>query len=118
MNADVSARFADALDEVVSPMGSPRHVVPTASAQVRSARETPGSPRWGCCGQTARSGTSVPTVLARTGQLARVFTRSFDRWVGGAPALYTGSPEGEGVLVTHRGSDPFDVTTVLRTQWR
>jgi hypothetical protein len=32
--------------------------------------------------------------------------------------VYTGSPEGEGVLVTHRGSDPFDVTTVLRTTWR
>jgi hypothetical protein len=32
--------------------------------------------------------------------------------------VWTRGAEGEGVLVANRGSDPFDVTTVLRVQWR
>ena len=61
---------------------------------------------------------SVPTVLGTTGQRAQMFARSWDHWVGGGQAVYTGSPEGEGVLVTNRGSDPVAVTTVMRTHWR
>ena len=57
-------------------------------------------------------------MLGTTGQRAQTFARSWDHWVGGGQAVYTGSPEGEGVLVTNRGSDPFAVTTVMRTQWR
>jgi hypothetical protein len=60
----------------------------------------------------------VPSVLGSTGKRAQVFAAAWDHWVGGGPAVYTGSPAGEGVLVTHRGSDPFAVTTVLRTTWR
>ena len=52
---------------------------------------------------------SVPTVLGTTGKRAQAFAAAWDLWVGGGPAIYTGSPEGEGVLVTHRGSDPFAV---------
>ena len=57
-------------------------------------------------------------MLGTTGQRAQAFARAWDHWVGGGQAVYTGSPEGEGVLVTNRGSDPFAVTTVMRTQWR
>ena len=57
-------------------------------------------------------------MLGTTGKRAQAFARAWDHWVGGGEAIYTGSPAGEGVLVTNRGSDPFDVTTVLRTQWR
>jgi len=32
--------------------------------------------------------------------------------------LYTGSPEGTGILVAQRGDDPFAVTTQIRTLWR
>ena len=60
---------------------------------------------------------SVPTVLGTTSRRAQGFARAWDAWVGGGGAIYTGSPEGEGVLATHRGIDPFDVTTVLRTTW-
>jgi hypothetical protein len=114
----VSATFAGALDEVVSPMGSPRYVVPRwqltrcvgnldgLAAALRMLR--PDGEVWH----------SVPTVLATNAERAQAFARAWDAWVGGGPAVYTGSPEGEGVLVTHRGSDPFAVTTVLRTQWR
>lgn len=114
----VSAAFATALDEVISPMASPRYVVPRwlllgpvdNADGVRAAfgRLRPDAEVWH----------SVPAVLGTTGKRAQTFARAWDRWVGGGAAVYTGSPEGEGVLVTHRGSDPFDVTTVLRVQWR
>ena len=42
---------------------------------------------------------------------------AWHRWVGGGPAVYTGSPEGAGVLAAQRGSDPFDVATVMRRHW-
>ena len=61
---------------------------------------------------------SVPTVLGTRAENAKRFAAAWDRWVGGGEAVYTGSPQGEGVLVTHRGSDPFEATTVLRLHWR
>ena len=115
---DVSARFATALDEVVSPMGTPRYVLPrwlltepvdnSDGLKAAFGRLRPDGEVWH----------TVPTVLGTTGQRAQAFAAAWDDWVGGGAAIYTGSPEGEGVLVTHRGVDPFAVTTVLRTSWR
>ena len=117
VDAATSRAFAGALDEVVSPMVSPRYVVPrwVVDAPVgngdglRAAlhRLRPDGVVWH----------TVPSVLGTTGHRAQAFARTWDRWVGGGPALYTGSPEGEGVLVTHRGSDPLSATTVLRLRW-
>ena len=118
VDADVSAAFATALDEVVSPMASPRYVLPRwvltgAVDNVDGLRAALGRLR-----PDGEVWHSVPTVLATTGTRAQAFARAWDHWVGGGPAIYTGSPEGEGVLMTNRGSDPFAVTTVMRTQWR
>ena len=100
-------------------MGRPRYVAAALAADRRRSTTPTGSRRRsGCCVPTARSGTRVPTVLGTTGQRAQAFAAAWDHWVGGGPAIYTGSPEGEGVLVTHRGNDPFAATTVLRTSWR
>jgi superfamily II DNA or RNA helicase len=114
----VSAAFAGSLDEVVSPMANPRYVVP------RSVRVPPAGNLDGLRAalhllrQHGVVWHSVPTVLGTNADRAQIFARVWDHWVGGGPALDTGSPDGEGVLGTHRGSDPFDVTTVLRTRWR
>jgi hypothetical protein len=118
VDAAVSATFATALDEVVSPMASPRYVLPRwvltgpidnyDGIKAALGRLHPDGEVWH----------SVPSVLGTTERRARAFATAWDHWVGGGPAVYTGSPTGEGVLVTHRGSDPFDVTTVLRTTWR
>jgi hypothetical protein len=109
--------FATALDEVVSPMLDPRYVVPrwvlngpvdnSHGLALALGRLRPDGEVWH----------SVPAVLGTTAARAQAFAAAWDRWVGGGPALYTRSPEGEGVLVTHRGEDPFAVTTVLRTTW-
>jgi superfamily II DNA or RNA helicase len=117
VSPEVSATFATALDEVVSPMADPRYVVPrwvladpvdnSHGLKVALGTLRPDGEVWH----------SVPTVLGTTRKRAQAFARAWDRWVGGGAAVYTGSPEGEGVLVTNRGRDPFDVTTVLRTTW-
>ena len=115
---DVSATFATALDEVVSPMVAPRYVVPRWVLQGPVDNRDGLAAAFGRLRPDGEVWHSVPTVLGTTGRRAQSFARAWDHWVGGGAALYTGSPEGEGVLATHRGSDPFDVTTVLRAQWR
>jgi superfamily II DNA or RNA helicase len=119
---EVSAMFATALDEVVSPMTTPRYVLPRyvvdapppgvaghlAGLAAATGRVRPTGEVWH----------SVPTVLGVRAEYARHFASAWDTWVGGGAPVYTHSPEGEGVLVTHRGSDPFDATTALRLHWR
>jgi hypothetical protein len=114
----VSATFAGALDEVISPMASPRYVVPRSVLVPPVGNLAGARAALRLLRQDGVVWHSVPTVLGTNAKGAQTFARAWDHWVGGGPALYTGSPEGEGVLATHRGSDPFDVTTVLRTQWR
>jgi hypothetical protein len=118
VDAAVSATFANALDEVVSPMGEPRYVLPRWVLAGPIDNYDGIKAALGLLRPDGEVWHSVPSVLATTGQRAQTFATAWDHWVGGGPATYTGSPQGEGVLVTHRGSDPFAVTTVLRTTWR
>ena len=113
-----SAAFATALDEVVSPMAAPRYVLPRWVLQEPVDNADGLRVAFGRLRADGEVWHSVPTVLGTTGRRAQAFAAAWDRWVGGGPAIYTGSPEGEGVLVTTRGSDPFAATTVLRTGWR
>jgi hypothetical protein len=119
---EASARFATSLDEVVSPMTTPRYVLPRYLVEPPS-----GGPVGLLTGLRAATGTlrpagevwhSVPTVLGTHRRHADAFAGAWSRWVGGGAAVYTGSALGEGVLVTHRGRDPFAVTTVMRVHWR
>ena len=41
-----------------------------------------------------------------------------NEWVSPGEMLYTGSPEGTGILAAQRGDDPFAVTTQISTLWR
>ena len=117
-----SAVFATAL-EAVAPIGSPRYVIS------RYVTDPPESPTWvlptkGAM-ERARRGFrptgeawhGVPSVVGANADRVRAFTAGWRRWVGGGRALYTGSPEGAGVLAAQAGTDPFDVTTVMRRQW-
>jgi len=122
VSAAESATFAAALDEVLSPLAHPRYIVPrlfvAPPADKHAARRL-------ARGTTAADGASatvvyhaVPTVLGGNAKLARAFGAAWNARVSPGEMLYTGSPEGTGILVAQRGDDPFDVTTQIRTLWR
>jgi superfamily II DNA or RNA helicase len=122
VSAAESATFAAALDEVLSPLAHPRYIVPrlfvAPPADKRAARRL-------ARGTTTADGASatvvyhaVPTVLGGNAKLARAFAAAWKARVSPGEMLYTGSPEGTGILVAQRGDDPFDVTTQIRTLWR
>jgi hypothetical protein len=118
-----SATYAGALEEVVSPMASPRYVVPrlrTSAPQglegwkrgLRSrGRHRPDGEVWH----------TVPSAVADHRSTADAFAAAWHPWVGGSDepvkAVYVHSPEGAGVLATHRGEDPFAATCVVRRTW-
>jgi hypothetical protein len=117
-----SAVFAAALDEVLSPLAQPRYIVPrlivtppggTVAALELAARRVLGGPVRASVVYHA-----VPSVLGANKRLASAFEQAWNARVSPGGMLYTGSPEGAGVLAAQRGDDPFAVTTQIRTLWR
>ena len=116
---ETSAIFAAAFEEVVSPMSDPRYVVPRYVTSpprgwdglvrgIRSlVRDHPDGEVWH----------TVPSVLATKRDRADAFAIAWEHWARGGPALYATSPRGAGVVATHRGMNPFDVTCVIRRVW-
>ena len=60
---------------------------------------------------------AVPTVLGVNAERAAAYAKAWDHWVGGGDPVYTGSPEGQGILAANQGTDPFEASTVMRRQW-
>ena len=142
VSAAESATFAAALDEVLAPLANPRYIVPrlfvAPPADKRAARRLARGtlPRGTGADGTRTDGTrvrdtsahdgvpatvvyhAVPTVLGGNARLAKVFAAAWHARVSPGEMLYTGSPEGTGILVAQRGDDPFAVTTQIRTLWR
>jgi len=132
VSAAESATFAAALDEVLAPLANPRYIVPrlfvAPPADKRAARRLARgavAPGTGWRGTGADGGVAatvvyhaVPTVLGGNARLAKVFAAAWHTRVSPGEMLYTGSPEGTGILVAQRGDDPFAVTTQIRTLWR
>jgi superfamily II DNA or RNA helicase len=114
--------FSAALEEVLSPLAQPRYVVP------RLVVDPPDGLAGGfvlavrglVTGHPAGSVVyhAVPGVLGARKQLAAAFETAWHARVSPGPMLYTGSPEGAGILAEQRGDDPFAVTTQIRTLWR
>jgi superfamily II DNA or RNA helicase len=123
--ASESATFAAALDEVLSPLAHPRYIVPRLfvappadrRAARRLARGAAPAPAEGGGGPATVVYHAVPSVLGGNVKLARAFAAAWTARVSPGEMLYTGSPEGTGILVAQRGDDPFDVTTQIRTLW-
>ncbi|MBM7785069.1 DEAD/DEAH box helicase family protein [Tenggerimyces flavus] len=119
--AEASREFAVALDEVLSPMTSPRYVVPryvldTVDGLADRLRAGASS-MVGRLRPTAVVWHAVPTALGQNAKRVRAFAAAWTHWVSAGTPLYTGSPEGEGVLAAHRGSDPMQATTAMRLSW-
>jgi len=110
--------FADALDEAVSPIGLPRYLLPR---WVRTQRDvTWWRALWAGFGRLEPDGVvwhAVPSVLGVNAERAAAYARAWDHWVGGGDPVYTGSPEGQGILAAQQGTDPFAASTVMRRQW-
>jgi hypothetical protein len=113
-----AAVFATALDEAVSPIVSPRYLLPR---WVLSARER----SWWAALRAGLGAVhpdrvvwhAVPAVLGTNAERAAAYAAAWDHWVGGGEPVYTGSPEGAGVLAAQQGADPFAASTVMRRLW-
>ena len=110
--------FATALDEAVSPINLPRYLLPR---WVRTKRDiTWWRSLWAGFGRLKPDGVvwhAVPTVLGVNAERAAAYAQAWDHWVGGGSPVYTGSPEGQGILAAQQGTDPFAASTVMRRQW-
>lgn len=122
VTAAESARFATALDEALGPIATPRYVIPRylidaptgdATRLVAGVRLLRGTMR-----PTAVVWHGVPDELGANAGRAKAYAKAWQRWVSGGDPVYTGSPEGEGILRSQSGADPFAVTTAMRTSWR
>ncbi|MCW2797671.1 DEAD/DEAH box helicase family protein [Nocardioides sp.] len=110
--------FTTALDEAVSPVLNPRYLLPR---WVLSKRER----SWWSALRAGFGSVhpdlvvwhAVPTTLGVNAERAEAYARAWDHWVGGGAVVYTGSPEGAGVLAAQQGTDPFAASTVMRRSW-
>jgi superfamily II DNA or RNA helicase len=117
VDATTSERFALALDEVLSPIAAPRYVMPRYVLHPGPARQR--TKEW-LAGTARADGVvyhAVPAVLGQNRGRADLFAAAWNRWISAGEPVYTNTPEGEGVLATHRGEDPLSATTVLRVAW-
>ncbi|NED96543.1 DEAD/DEAH box helicase family protein [Phytoactinopolyspora alkaliphila] len=117
-----SQLFTTALDEVLSPLTAPRYVVPryiSPPVPEDDAALREAGRQW--LEETAAPNDvvyhAVPSVLCTNGARVRHFVTAWHTWVSRGEAVRTATPEGEGILVTHRGQDPFSATTRLRVAW-
>jgi len=110
--------FATALDEAVSPINLPRYLLPR---WVRTKRDiTWWRSLWAGFGRLKADGVvwhAVPSVLGVNAERAAAYAKAWDHWIGGGEPVYTGSPEGQGILAAQQGTDPFAASTVMRRQW-
>jgi hypothetical protein len=110
--------FADALDEAVSPINLPRYLLPR---WVRTKKDiTWWRELWAGFGRIKPDGVvwhAVPSVLGVNAERAAAYAKAWNHWVGGGEPVYTGSPEGQGILAAQQGTDPFAASTVMRRQW-
>jgi superfamily II DNA or RNA helicase len=122
VSAAESALFAEALDEVLSPLSQPRYVIPrlilappagwAGAARLAARRLVTGHV------PATVVYHAVPSALSGNKKLATAFERAWNIRVGPGAAVYAGSPEGTGILAAQRGDDPFALTTQIRTLWR
>jgi hypothetical protein len=122
VSAPESATFAAALDEILSPLAQPRYIMPRLFLPQPAGRRA--AIALAVRRLTGRSVPAtvvyhaVPAALGANRKLAQVFARAWNARVSPGALLYTGSPEGAGIIAAQRGDDPFAVTTQFHTLWR
>ncbi|MHB1134802.1 MAG: DEAD/DEAH box helicase family protein [Chloroflexota bacterium] len=116
-----SRLFAEALDELLSPLAAPRYLISRhVSEQPTSAlgalwtglRDAlPGRPG------TAVVYHAVPEYLGANKERAQAFARAWREHVGTGQLLYYQQPEAQAILGLMNGANPFEVTSQLRVRW-
>lgn len=115
-------RFAESLDELLAPLGTPRYLIP---------RYVEDPPRGDAAALllllkrslTRRPGArvvyhAVPAYLAANKQRVEAFAAAWTRHVSPGVPLYAQDPRAQAILDVQQGEDPFKVTTQMRTLWR
>jgi len=97
--ADQSTAFAQAVEQILSPVDFPRYVI--------SRRVSRRAVMWH----------AVPDAFGVNKASAGAFAQQWFRYVSRGDLLYTGSPEGAGVAESVRGLDPLELTTAMYSQW-
>ena len=85
-----SAVFATALDEALSPLVTPRYVLPrhVVTGRRRTEAEVAEIGRTGTAEPDGTVWHPVPSVLGTNAARARGYARAWDRWIGGGAALH------------------------------
>jgi len=116
-----SARFAEALDQLLSSLAAPRYIIPRyvvsqptslLQAATLALRLSTGSKRGSTVVYHA-----VPDWLATNRERADAFARAWQRYVSAGEPLYWKDPTAQAIVAAQRGDDPFDVTTQMRVLW-
>jgi superfamily II DNA or RNA helicase len=117
-----SRLFAEALDQLLAPLSTPRYIIP------RYIADSPRSPahalalglRLALRGRTGSAVVyhAVPDVLARNRTLVAGFERAWNRHVSSGDALFYRSERAQAILAVQGGDDPFAVTSQMRVLWR
>ncbi|MCB0918650.1 MAG: DEAD/DEAH box helicase family protein [Actinobacteria bacterium] len=98
--ADESAAVSAAVTQILTPVDWPRYLV---------SRRLPR--------QRAEVWHAVPDDLGRNRDSADRFLRCWQEHVSPGRVVYTGNPEGAGLLTAARGLNPGDVTAAIRSEW-
>lgn len=118
---DESRLFAESLDELLSPISSPRYIIPRYIAD--PPKSSLGA-AWLYLRRNATSGAGskvvyhgVPAYLGANKERVEAFCAAWNRFVSPGKPLYYQDPIAQGIIEVQRGANPFDVTTQMRTLW-
>jgi hypothetical protein len=119
-NADEGRRFAEALDEVLSPLASPRYIIPRYVSDVRPNGF--GAPLYLAQRVAGRLGSrvvyhAVPGYLAANKERVEAFRRAWNRYVSPGRPLFVHDSRAQAIVEVQRGANPFSVTSQMRTLW-
>jgi hypothetical protein len=118
-----SALFAESVDELLTPLASPRYIMaryiapePPKSAIGAFALAV----RWAVRGRVSERVVyhAVPTFLAANKTRVRAFERAWKAHVSPGTAMYYQDPRAAAILEVQGGENPFAVTSQMRTLWQ
>jgi superfamily II DNA or RNA helicase len=120
-STEESARFAEALEQLMSPLAAPRYIIPRYVVERPASLLQAAALALRLSSGRTRSRTvvyhAVPDWLAVNRERADAFARAWNRYVSAGDTLFWKDPAAQAIIAAQRGDDPFDVTTQMRVLW-